>query len=126
MVGDGVRQMMKLLIIALISLVCATSVKAAGSWTCSPNGTPTSVLYRFTLSPPDVIWSVREDVPFHIVRNDDIALVATSANPIGAQANRFFVRTIAINKVSGGFVLASVEVSEKDPDLVQHGKCLKD
>jgi hypothetical protein len=114
------------LLVGLVSLACATSAKAAETWTCSPNATGTSVLIRFTLSPPDVI-STLWDYPLRIVHNDNDALVATGAKPImSAEAPRLYVHTIAINKVSGEFVLATAEAGEKDPDLISHGKCLKD
>jgi hypothetical protein len=55
------------------------NICASRAWTCSPNGTPTSVLFRFTVSPPDVIFTLREDMRLSIVNNDDYGLVATGS-----------------------------------------------
>jgi hypothetical protein len=67
--------MMKSLLMGLASLALATSAEAE-TWTCSPNGTPRSVLMRFTISPPDVIF---RDERLHIVHNDEYGLLAAGS-----------------------------------------------
>jgi hypothetical protein len=124
---------MKSLLMGLALLAYATSAEAAEAWTCSPSGTPTSVLYRFTLSPPDVISTYWKDMRFRIVHNDDYELVATGDDPltegnVSAGINRLYVYTIAINKVTGAYGIALFEAAENGapPDVITHGKCLKD
>jgi hypothetical protein len=123
---------MKSFIIGLMSLACATSAEAAETWTCSPNGTPASVLFRFTISPPDVIFSLREDVRLRIVHNDDYGLVATgsaSMTQLMLSHDQVWFYTVAINKVTGAFSLAHVKTAQDaadTDDLISHGKCLKD
>jgi hypothetical protein len=123
--------MMKSLLMVLVSLALATSAEAE-TWTCSPNGTPTSVLLRFTIFPPDVIFSLREDVRLRIVHNDDYGLLAAGSATMTKEmlsADKVWVYAVAINKVTGAFsighVKATLDAADVD-DLVQHGKCLKD
>ncbi|MGC2410621.1 MAG: hypothetical protein WA441_11665 [Methyloceanibacter sp.] len=123
---------MKSAIMAATFLALATSAEAAETWTCSPNGTPASVLFRFTISPPDVIFSLREDMRLRIVHNDDYGLVATGSadmTQLMLSQDQVWVYTVAINKVTGAFSLAHVKTAQDAADVddqVQHGKCLKD
>jgi hypothetical protein len=116
-----------IILLMIIALTCATSADAAESWTCSPNG-GSGAPYRFTISPPDVT-STLWDYPFHIVHNDERFVVATGLQVHGArktEPSKAFIHTLSINKVTGEYVVASFEAGEKEPDLVTHGRCLRD
>jgi hypothetical protein len=122
---------MRSVIIAAACLALATSAEAE-TWTCSPNGTPTTVLMRFTISPPDVLYSLREDMRLRIVHNDDYGLVAAGSATMTKDmlsADKVWIYAVAINKVTGAFSIAHVKTAQDAADVddqVQHGKCLKD
>ena len=80
---------MKSLFIGLALLACATSAQAAEKWTCSHSAIidPMSVVVsapdkpeisRFELTSPDLIYDEHQR-RYHIVQNDDDALVAAAA-----------------------------------------------
>jgi hypothetical protein len=115
---------MKRVIMGLV-LVASATLAHAESWTCSPSG-GTGTPYRFTVLPPVVTWPVW-NYPLHIVQNDEDVLITTGANSDTIKTDsRVFIRTLAINKITGEYGIAFFEPGEKLPDLTVHGKCLKD
>lgn len=118
----------KSLLLGLTLLSCATSAEAGEVWTCTdPEAVNEPML--FEISPPDVIMApvVPQGDPmrFHIVRNDDKALVATGDDAEDALT----VWTVAINKVSGEFGLALFPAMATRPmfgESITNGKCVKD
>jgi hypothetical protein len=131
---------MKSLLMGLALLACATSAEATEAWTCShsvivdpmignnpPFGQPE--ITRFELSPPDLIYDQHQR-RYHIVKNDDYALVAAaSVSQIkeGEKKPTVGAWTLAINKVTGELGLAVVWAAI-GPFTGQtvHGTCLKD
>jgi hypothetical protein len=132
---------MKYLIMAAVFFACATSAEAE-EWTCSHEvligpetrgGTlsRTSQLSRFTPSPPVVFADIAgfNGLRFRLVQDDDYALVATEtfSETEGTLDKSVDAMTVAINKVTGEFVLGYLTATEKksDEEDVVHGKCLK-
>lgn len=125
---------MKSLLIALALLGYSTSVEAEEAWTCSIANV-SGWLYRFTISPPEVI-STWGGLHFNILRNDDTGLVAVGWSTPDEQnhplpllpRNELGIRVFAINKVTGEFAFALFQAVESSTDgqgEVGHGKCLK-
>ena len=112
---------MKSLFIGLALLACATSAQAAEKWTCSHSAIidPMSVVVsapdkpeisRFELTSPDLIYDEHQR-RYHIVLNDDDALVAAAAvSQIreGEKKRTVGAWTFAIDKLTGELALAVI------------------
>ncbi len=137
--------MMRSLLVGIALLACATSAEAAEAWTCShaelildprdlSRPTHQPQLFRFTVSPPEVIGDIgaMTGLHFRIVQNDDRALVATwvlSENTEDQKGDPTVgAGTVAINKATGEFGLAFVGAlaqQEPYPELPMHGNVSK-
>jgi len=136
---------MKLLIVGLMSLACATSADAAESWTCPRHGIAIESMKRFTVSAPDtldetdILPRLGATPPDHyrIVQNDSYQLVATRLTYMMtsegvASGQKLAVVTVAINKMTGEYAFADFNVSESDAraegtvDSIEHGQCFKE
>jgi hypothetical protein len=131
---------MKSLFIGLALLACATPAQAAEKWTCSHSAIidPMSVVVsapdkpeisRFELTSPDLIYDEHQR-RYHIVLNDDDALVAAAAvSQIreGEKKRSVGAWTFAIDKLTGELALAVIWAApEPFAGQAVHGTCLKD
>jgi hypothetical protein len=130
---------MKSLFTGLALLACATSAQAAEKWTCSHSAMidPTSSvptldkpeISRFELTSPDLIYDEHQR-RYHIVQNDDDALVAAAAvSQIreGEKKRTVGAWTFAIDKLTGELALAVIWAApEPFSGQAVHGTCLKD
>ena len=136
---------MKLLIVGLAALACATSAEAAEVWTRSYNysligsetgGQSTPMFLRFELSPPDLIQTAPPFLGSHaqdhyrILQNSAYGIVATfsfSEIEAGQKNPTIGAYTVVIDKGSGEFWWSMAIIGQ--PAIVNqpvHGKCLKD
>jgi hypothetical protein len=121
-------------------LACATSAQAAEKWTCSHSAIidPMSgvvpapdkpEISRFELTSPDLIYDEHQR-RYHIVLNDDDALVAAAAvSQIreGEKKRAVGAWTFAIDKLTGELALAVIWAApEPFAGQAVHGTCLKD
>ena len=132
---------MKSLFIGLALLACATSAQAAEKWTCShsaiidpmsnvpPQPLGEAEISRFELSPPDLLYDQHQR-RYHIVQNDDYALVAAAAvSQIreGEKKRTVGAWTFVIDKATGELALAVIWAApEPFSGQAVHGTCLKD
>ena len=117
-------------------IACAISADAAETWTemwtCTHSSASDNqpTVTRFEASPPDLI-EVNFHQMYHIEKNNDYGLVATSSISKIEQGHKIptvGAAAVIINKMTGEFWWVSAITAEQPAAVNQpaHGKCIKD